>query len=384
MNNFKVALKQELQRDVPFTNELKNELIQITTAKKKKQHGNRKTFLAIGAVMAVTVCMIVFFKMMPSSSSDYLIQAANVPSEAEEILKMLKENEPTLSIVNSVNENQFVVADANTKLTGRLMNFAGSPLVVDKQAEIQRGDYVLIEKNHEQYIRQVVGLADETYMYEAGNLQVNGKQVMLPDMIAMDLSKLRGLNLEREYYYFNINPTYLHDVEEKKIATNRFLVHATHDEKMLEEVSVTNVRGKVVGLYEVKPTFIVQGEEAKLLEAFKQSKNPALLINVDPVTILKMFNTALLEKDYGTMYAMQVNYVWAFNVSLTEYMQTFAYEEFSMEEMNLLYAVMYNGLEEATVTYNSAKTEAYVVFGANNRMITLILNKEGFWEFKIG
>lgn len=53
-----------------------------------------------------------------------------------------------------------------------------------------------------------------------------------------------------------------------------------------------------------KPTFMLSSEEQLVFDQFKVSKDDTLLIDLEPISIAKLYIEALLNKDYETQYAL--------------------------------------------------------------------------------
>lgn len=53
-----------------------------------------------------------------------------------------------------------------------------------------------------------------------------------------------------------------------------------------------------------KPTFMLSSEEQMVFDLFKVSKDDTLLIDLEPISIAKLYIEATLNKDYETQYAL--------------------------------------------------------------------------------
>ena len=391
MSDFKETLKRELQTDAPFTKELKQLILQNKPRKKKR------TFWPIfaGGIVAVVAAALFFlFQTSDNNKFLYLYNAADVSTDYHDMLALLKQNEVKVPLLAEVGKGQKLVMDADNKFNGSLEDFRAHQVIVEEAKNLKRGDYVLVElENGDKVVSQLIGFEGETYKLEKGNVFINDKQLILPGFINGDAYKEEG-NYWDIFRYFE--PThneyhYLEDVEET-LAKDKFLIKGINFSKeLLNIIEVEQVMGKVVGVLEMTPNFMVTGEDATIYKDLKKNLDTSKLVGLDPSTMLQMVKQAEMEREYEVVQALMPTTVSIHNYDLVDIKELIEwdYENITERERHSIYASLFNGLAEAEFEIVLPKTSAEVLFYMENPTempirMPMYYNEQGFWEVKFG
>ena len=392
MSDFRERLKQELKADVPFTKEMKQRILQNEPSKKKRTLWPIFT----GGIVAV-VAVVLFFLIQTSENTKllYLYNAAEVSTDFHEMLALLKQNEVKVPLLAEVGQDQKLVTDADIRFNGQLDVFNAHHVVVEQAKNLKRGDYVLVElEKGYKVVSQLIGFEGETYKLEKGNVFINDKQLILPGFINGDIYKKEG-NYRDIFRYFEPMHNeyhYLKDVEET-LAKDEFLIKGINFSKELfNTIASEQVMGKVVGVLESTPNFMVTGEAAIIYEDLKKNLDTSKLVGLDPATMLRMVKQAEMEREYEVVQALMPTTVNIHNydlVDIKEYVE-WNYENITERERQSIYASLFNGLAEAEFEIVLPKTSAEVLFyigDESNEFFTrfpMYYNEQGFWEVKFG
>lgn len=382
MTDFKERLRQELKADVPFTKEMEQRILQNGPRKKKRTSWPIFT----GGVVAV-VAAVLFFLFQTSEDTKFLYSAADVSTDFNEMVALLKRNEVKVPLLAEVGKDQKLVPDADINFNGKFFNFSEHDVVVEEVKDFKRGDYVLIElENDDKVVSQLIGFEGETYKFEKGNVFINNKQLILPGFInGNDYIEERNYWDINRYGYMHNEYDYLKDVE-ATLAKDELLIKGIEvREQLLSTITAEQVVGKVVGVIEMTPTFVLTGEAAAIYDRFKKDLDTSKLVGLDPATILRMFKQAEMEREYKVVHALMQTTVSIHNYDVVDIKEIFEddYGARTERERQSIFASIYNGLEEANVEIVMPKKSANVYFGKDNFHQQMYYNDEqGFWEYK--
>ena len=382
MTDFRERLKLELKSEVPFTKEMEQRILQNGPRKKKRTSWPIFT----GGVVAV-VAAALFFLFQTSEDTKFLYSAADVSTDFNEMVALLKRNEVKVPLLAEVGKDQKLVTDADIKFNGSLEVFGAHNVIVEEAKDLKRGDYVLVKlENDDKVVSQLIGFEGETYKLEKGNVFINGKRLILPSFINSDdyMEKGNYWDIVRYFEPIHNEYDYLKDVE-ATLAKDELLIKGIEVQKqLLDTITAEQVVGKVVGVKEMTPTFVLTGEGAAIYDRFKKDLDTSKLVGLDPTTTLRMFTQADMEREYKVMQALMPTLVSIHNYDLIDIKEIFENDYGVTErERRSIYASLYNGLEEAKVEIVMPKKSANVYFGKDNFHQQMYYNDEqGFWEYK--
>ena len=379
MSDFRERLKQDLKVEAPFTKEVAKRIEFYKPIRKKRVV--KPTFV-LGIVTVVAAIFI--FLMQASNNPSYLMNANEVPTSVPQLIEQMKKNEVNLPFLLKMEEDQQLITDADIMMNGELIYFSSHNVIVEEVKHYKRGDYVLIEHSGEKYVRQLVGLGEETYGIDGGNVFINEKRLLLPGFVyAQNDNTVPYHEFTR---YFNLMPIRVEYREmDMTISEDEYLVQSiTTPQHPVEKIQKEQVIGKVVALEKVEPTFLLTGEDKKLFESFKTDKDVQKLVGVDPSIIIRMFLTTIMEEDAETLYALMPSYVKLHNLTVKQFEKEFFIDEINMDREREFshYAAMYNGLENSRVEYSNGKATIYFKNnkGIEGSTFQLYKNAQGFWE----
>lgn len=367
MMGFKKQLRQELQQDAPFTNDLKQRLLQ--TKPKRKKHNWQ--VLSVSVAMCCLIGMLLFAQFAPQKS---ILTA----SKGEALL-------PLLDDVTGLE----VIEPYYAHLLGEQWMLQTFPMVIDKDAPITYGDYVAYYTPTGIVVSTVLGLANDSVKMDEGQIKVNGTVL-----------KVRGLGekidevLEKDP--FN-NPYYVHErgvtfspfVNETIQTAEDELVIYSHDfEKsrhQLLTIKEAQLAGKVTAIQATDELELtLTPEEQAVYEAFKMDYDLEHLRDISPVAIVKMFLLSEVEKDYKTYEALYTTVENKQTLDVKQhYEKTKAVrQQMFTTELNRLIISGFNGIENATFEQRS-ETEGWVVYTGENGFpaeVRMQKNEQGIWQ----
>ena len=385
MTDFKERLKQELKADVPFTKEMEERIMHNEPRKKKKMAWPMFTSGAVALVAAA-----LFFLFQTSEDTNFLYNAADVSTDFDEMKAVLIQNEVKVPLLAKVGKNQQLVTDSDTYFSGLSYSFNAHDVIVEETKDLNRGDYVVIElDNGDKVVRQLVGFGGETYKLEQGNVFINDKQLILPGFINGDAYLKEGNYRDVSVYFEHLpnNYDYLKD-NEAALAKDELLIRGIKiQDQLIDTIAADRVIGKVVGVQEMTPTFVLTGETAAIYERFKKSLDTSLLVGLDPVTMLRMYKQAEMEQEFEVLHALMPSTVSLHNYSLADIKNFFInpLETRTKREIESMYASSYNNLVDAKVRSIMPKTYANVEYyygKVREGYMTqrMHYNAQGFWE----
>ena len=387
MTNFKQTLKYELKQDAPFTEELKQRLI---SGKKRTKKKSLVPFLTGGAI---ALFVMILFLFTNRSEQNVLLNAEDVPTDFKSIVEILEKTEVRLPLVKEIESNQMLYTDVDVSFNGKMDYYGNDHVVVESGSTYNRGDYLLFElKSGEQYVRQVLAFENETFEKKNGNLFIEGKQLVLPGWISTaehNYENEENFYSYASYFIYKQNQDTL-EMPSQILKKGELLVQANFQRYGdIQIIQDDQVIGKVVALEYFEPTFLLKGEEAEVFESFKKDHNVEKLVGLDPVTIVRMHVTALMERDVETLYAMTPSYA-----KIQETKEQFEQMvlpntlEFTESEQISAMAYYYNGIENARVVIDESRADVYYTASNFNQtgqgIWGLIYNPRGFWELSYG
>lgn len=372
MKEFKRQLQKELQQEAPFTNELKQRLLE-TKPKPKKRNWQ---VISVSVALCGLLCIILFAQFAPQQS----MQTAN---EGESLLPIIKDASG-LEVI----EHEYAY------LLGEQWMFGTFPLVVEQKEPITYGDYVMFYLENKIVVSTVLGLANNTVTMDEGQIRVNNTVLKVRGLGEKMVGDTKRDPFKNPYYFEEWGVTFTPFTNETiKTANDELVVyHNNYEEKKqgLLTIKEGQLIGKVTAIHAPDELALtLTPEEQAVYEAFKTDYDLERLRDISPVAIVKMFMFSDIEQDYKTYEALFTN------VENKETLEVKAHYEktkavrkqlFTPELNRLLIARYFNGMENATFEQRS-ETEGWVIYTAENGLpaeVRMTKNEQGIWQPSFG
>lgn len=368
MKEFKNQLEKELQQDVPFTNELKQRLLE-TKPKPKKRNWQ---VISVSVALCCLLGVILFAQFEPQRS-------VHTAGERESLLPIIKD-------ANGLE----VIEHDYAHLLGEQWMFGTFPLVVDQEAPITYGDYVMFYLKNKIIVSTVVGLANNTVTMDEGQIRVNNTILKVRGLGEKMVDDIKQDPFKNPYYFEEWGVTFTPFANETIQTANDELVvyHNSYEEKKQGLLMITEAQliGKVTAIHAPdKLALTLSEEEQVIFDAFKTDYDLERLRDISPVAIVKMFMFSDIEQDYKTYEALYTTVGNKETIEVKQYYEkTKAVRKqlFTSELNHLLIARYFNGIENATFEQDS-DTQGRVVFTGENGLpasVGMVKNEQGIWQ----
>ncbi|MER2127089.1 hypothetical protein [Solibacillus sp.] len=372
MKEFKSKLQKELQHDAPFTDELKQRLLE-TKPKQKKRNWQ---VISVSVALCCLLSIILFAQFAPQKS-------VHTASEGESLLPIIKDA-----------TGLEVIEHAYAYLLGEQWMFGTFPLVVEQEAPITYGDYVMFYLENKIIVSTVLGLANNTVTMDEGQVRVNNTVLKVRGLGEKMVGDTKQDPFKNPYYFEEWGVTFTPFTNETiKTANDELVVyHNNYDEKKqgLLTIKEAQLIGKVTAIHAPDELALtLTSEEHAVYEAFKTDYDLERLRDISPVTIVKMFIFSDIEQDFKTYEALYTT------VENKETLEVKAYYEktkavrkqmFTPELNRLSIARYFNGIENATFEQES-DTKGWIVFTGENGLPSkagMAKNEQGIWQPSFG
>ncbi|MEK4229612.1 hypothetical protein [Solibacillus sp. FSL H8-0538] len=348
MNNLKEQLKQELRSEAPFSEDMKRRILinkQPGKASVKKLNWQVYT-------VALAFLLILSFIGMTQDETMATKTVATLPTNQNELFTLLQENETVLPIIEPNGKLVVEPKPGASYLMGKQWMLANLPMVIEREAAIQVGDYIAYYGLSGVNVATVYGVTEDKVQMENGQITLNGEFLALPgavkpvgDQDAEEKEIAKYYFGEREHYFKTQD--YI-DVELEQLRTNEYAVYSNDNGHTVKVINDNQLIGKVVGIQKLEPSFTLTTEEQSLYGAFKETYDLSLLLDVEPLTITKMYLQAEMELDYETYYALLTDRDPTRTVRANYLQRTQKIRDYYFTEdiQRLLSAYGFNGIEE--------------------------------------
>jgi len=364
MKEFKAKLKEELRQDAPFTNDIKQRLLQPKPIK-------RKCNWQVVSV-SIAACFIIGLMLFVEFSQKNNLQTA---SQQNELL-------PIVDDVSSLD----VIEPKYAYLLGEQWMLHFLPMIIDKESTITYGDYIAFYGTDGLVVSTVLGLGND-------HVTMNQGQILV-DHTAL---KVHGLNeqIKKEDMNDPFNNSYLfHNLGtkpepfiDKSISTKEkeFVVYDNDEGHTIMKINEGQLVGKVIGFQNFELTFELTEQEQQVFDAFKTDYNVEKLKNMTPQAITKMFLLSDIEKDYETYEALFTTNINEETESVRRYYEKtkIVRQELFTEEINrLIIANLFAGIENAefeqqTDTIGVIK---FISIEGSQTELGMEKNAQGIWQ----
>ena len=372
MKGFKSQLQQELKQDAPFTNELKQRLLET----KPKQKQRNWQVISVSVALCCLLGIILFAQFAPQRS-------VHTASEGESLLPIIKDA-----------TGLEVIEPEYAHLLGEQWMFGSFPLVVDQEASITYGDYVMFYLENKIVVSTVLGLANNTVTMDEGQIRVNNTLLTVRGLGEKMVGDTKRDPFKNPYYFEEWGVTFTPFKNETiKTAKDELVVyHNNYEEKTqgLLTIKEGQLIGKVTAIHAPDELALtLTPEEQAVYEAFKTDYNLERLRDVSPVAIVKMFMFSDMEQDYKMYEALFTTVENKETLEVKQhYEKTKAVREkmFTQELNRLMIADSFNRLEHATFEQRS-ETEGWVIYTAENGLpaeVRMTKNEQGIWQPSFG
>ncbi|MCH7322268.1 hypothetical protein LZ480_10225 [Solibacillus sp. MA9] len=365
MMGFKKQLRQELQQDAPFTNDLKQRLLQTKPTPKKQNW----QVLSVSVAVCCLIGMLLIAQFAPQKS-------VLTASESETLL-------PLLDDVTGLE----VIEPSYARLLGEQWMLESLPMVIDKDAPITYGDYVAYYTPGGIIVSTVLGLANDSVTMDEGQITVNGTVLKVRGLG----EKLTEMNKRdpflNPYYFQEHGVTFSSFANETiKAAKDELLVYQNVEQHQLLKINEGQLAGKVTAIQASDELALtLTAEEQAVFEAFKIDHDLERLRHISPVVIAKMYLLSEIEMDFPTYEALFTT------AQSSEIFEVKAYYEktkalhqqlFTPELNRILIATYFNGLQEGEFEQDT-DTEGWVMFTGENGLpagVGMAKNEQGIWQ----
>lgn len=365
MREFKNQLKQELQQDAPFTDELKRRLLQT----KQKPIKRNWQLLSVSVAICCLIGILVFAQLSPQLK----VQTAN-------------EGNAILPIIEDVS-GLVVIDPQKAYLLGEQWMLHGFPMVINPDATITYGDYVAYYTPKGIMVSTVLGLANDSVTMDEGQIRVNGTILTVRGLGEKIGEAEKKDPFKNPYYFHEWGIKYTPFANETINTTkDELLVYNNEDYQQLLKIKSVQLVGKVTAIQASdKLALTLTPEEQAVYESFKTDYDLERLREISPIAITKMFLLSDIDQDYETYEALFTNVENEHTLEVKQhYEKTKAVRQrlFTPELNRLMSASGFNGIEQATFEQNS-ETEGWVVFTGENGLpgkVRMEKNEQGIWQ----
>ncbi len=374
MNDFKRELYEELQRDAPFTEAMKNRMLRTKAPQKKKTY---RPVVAIAGILAIAFLFI----LINPSPPPYTV--ASLPTDYEELLKLLKENEVVLPFVPAEDDQQVYRVDYKHFHSEQLKDFWNFPLIIEEKSSYHIGDYILLGEKGYHSATQIVAVAGNQVDVKAHQVYVDGQPLALPGMIVLDIDRTENASdVEKDLaQYVEHTSTY----PSIPLSATSFQVGkgeiAVKMDQQIEVKRLADIVGEIVAIQEVKSTLVLTEHEQALYEGLKD-KGLDVLKGAEPMTIAKLYIKTMLEQEFDLNYMLTSQHKNYMQLTEEEHHQQFTTHSLTKEEFQQRIASFYNGVEEAIVSEDGTG-ETHISYDSPiglRLVMKLRPNTEGIWQ----
>lgn len=363
MKEFKAKLKEELRQDAPFTNDIKQRLLQPKPIK-------RKCNWQVVSV-SIAACFIIGLMLFVEFSQKNNLQTA---SQQNELL-------PIVEDFSSLD----VIEPKYAYLLGEQWMLHFLPMIIDKEATITYGDYIAFYGTDGLVVSTVLGLGKDHVIMKQGQILVEDTPLKVHGLNEQIKKEDMNDPLNNPYFFHNFGtrPASFNDksisAKEKEI-----VVYDSDEGHTIMKISEGQLVGKVVGFQNFELTFELTEQEQQVFDAFKTDYNVEKLKNMTPQAITKMFLLSDIEKDYETYEALFTTNINEETESVRRYYEKtkiVRQELFTKEINRLIIANLFAGLENAEFEQQT-DTTGVIKFISLEGPIELGMEKnaQGIWQ----
>ena len=388
MNNFKEQLRRELRADVPFTEEMKQ---RILTHDRLTKGMSKKYNWRVSIISLAFVVILGFVAMLSFISNETMASktVTTLPKNADDLIALLKKNETVLPVIES--NGREVIHPDTSFLIGKQWMLSGLPMVVEPDAEIQVGDYIAYYNTYDITVVPVYGVAGDQVQTSNGQVMVNGEFLALPGTVPPITFEDAEQQKILQYYFgyrshFSRAQRETIDVGLDQLREHEYAVYMNDEGQTVKMIKASQVIGKVVGIEKLEPSFTLTEDEQSLYKAFKEQYDLSLLKGVEPLTIVKMYLQAEMERDFETYYALFTNREGPVQAIIEQYKQTQKIMEYYFTEdiHKLLNAYTFNGLKEGEFVQRSENGGEINFIPTNSNSLEfsvgMLKNEQGIWQ----
>lgn len=366
MKGFKEQLKRDLQHDAPYTNELKQRLLQTKQQPKKRNWQVLSVTIGLFALIA----MIMLIQFAPQ-------QSAQTASEGHQLL-------PIIDDVSGLE----VIKPNYAEIIGEQWNLHFLPMIINRQEKITYGDYVAFYGEDGLVVSTVFGLRNDRVTMNEGQILVNDKPLNIHGLGEIIPYEHRNDAFLNPYFIRTRANTFGEFINETiKAERDELVVYEVGDKNKnkLLKINENQLAGKVVGFQNFELTFHLTEEEQKAFDLFKTDYNLQHLKDVSPVAITKMYllsDAALDMETYEALLTTNINMETETIRNYYKKTKRIRQEMFTKETSELSIAYLFAGLENAHFEQLS-DTKGIVKFISINGSETglnMEKNEDGIWQ----
>jgi hypothetical protein len=400
MTNLKELLNYELKRDVPYTQKLEQRILAYVP---KKKYLRKWSIFGSAAVAITAACLLILIQFSPLNEQpisldqpkDVLIAKEDVPSNMDDLLAMLQQNETIIPFKEKASKNEVLYTNETIYpfYSGKNFPLADLNIFVTKEAPLYRGNYALINQEGHPHVRQVLAFEGESYYKVRGELFVDGKKVMLPGMLATDLYMTEAIYRYSSWYFDLLQNGDRTSTDPVTLQEGEMLVVSIDDQyNKVQVIKTVSILGKVTGVQYEEPSFMLTSDAAKRAKAFTKTYDTNLFVNEDPLFMAQLFMTYLYEGNVEALYALSPTVVEENNYTIEQFREVVYGPENLLTDKKAVQSILaasYYGLEKGDVTYGTFsdqyatvtfKGKEKTLYNTYSNTIAMIKNEQGFWE----
>lgn len=363
MKEFKDKLKEELRQDAPFTNDIKQRILQKKPIKRK--------FNWQVVTVSIAACFIIGLMLFVEFSQKNNLQTA---SQQNELL-------PIVDDVSSLD----IIQPKYAHLLGKQWMLHFLPMIIDKEAPITYGDYIAFYGTDGLVVSTVLGLGNDHVTMKQGQILVEDTPLKVHGL--NEQIKKEDINdpLKNPYFFHNFG-TRPAPFNDKSISAKEkeMVVYDSDEGHTIMKISEGQLVGKVVGFQNFELTFELSEQEQQVFDAFKADYNIEKLKNMTPQAITKMFLMSDIEKDYETYEALFTTNKNEETESIRRYYEKtkFVRQELFTKEINrLIIANLFAGLEHAEFEQQTDTTGVVKFISLEGPTeLGMEKNAQGIWQ----
>ena len=366
MKEFKSQLQKELKQDAPFTNELRQRLLQ-TKRKPKKRNWQ---VISVSVAMCGLIAMILFAQFAP-----------------QQIVQTASEGHTLLPIIDDVSGLE-VVEPYYAEILGERWTLHFLPMIIDRQENITYGDYVAFYGEDGLTVSTVFGLSKDRVTMNEGQILVNDKPLKIHRLDQVIKYEDQNDAFLNPYFIRTRANTFGKFINETLTAKKDELIIyqvGAHNENKLLKINENQLAGKVVGFQNFELTFGLTEAEQQAFDLFKTDYNLQHLKDVSPEAIAKMYllSDATLDMEtYEALFTTNINMETETLRNYYKKTKRIRQEMYTKETSELTIAYLFAGMEDAQFEKRTA-TQGVVKFKTiegTETELSMEKNEQGIWQ----
>ncbi|WP_052344311.1 S26 family signal peptidase [Bacillus ndiopicus] len=334
--------------------------------------------------------------LAPNQSKSYIIDDKNAVAIGEYHLSVISRNGGPGNVSFTIKEKESLLPILNEGkhiVDVEYSDFLGdswmlySPLIIDENASITYGDYIVYYGKNGLAGSTVLGLPGDEVVIEQGRVLVNNEELQIHGLNKKIDKMTQDNPMTNPYFFHRKGEATDRFIDQKMLANeNEWIIYNNEGGHTILNITNAQIAGKVIGVQKFEPTFELNTEEKALYEAFKASHNLELLRNIAPLTIAKIYIVAEMEQEYSMYKALFTTIDDEETREVRDYIkkaQPVREAYFTKEIEQLGAAKVFAGLETGEFIQQSEDYGTITFFSSIDGMetrVTMRKNDKGIWQ----